>query len=59
MIAGLYVPHVHLHLIPIRGVHHLDFANAEAEPDAAGLDQAAEAIRGGLRAAGHAEVADR
>ena len=58
MIAGLEVPHVHLHLVPIRGVHDLDFANAETDPDPAGLDDAAEAIRAGLRAAEHPEVAD-
>ncbi len=57
MIAGLEVPHLHLHLVPMRNVHDLDFANAEASPDAAGLDDAAEQIRTALRAAGHLEVA--
>ncbi len=57
MIAGLEVPHLHLHLVPMRNVHDLDFANAEANPDAAGLDDAAEQIRTALRAAGHLEVA--
>jgi histidine triad (HIT) family protein len=56
MIAGLEVPHVHLHVVPIRGVHDLDFANAQTEPDPTDLDRAASAIREGLRAAGHAEV---
>lgn len=56
MIAGLEVPHVHLHLVPIRGVHDLDFANAETEPDPSELDRAAELIRDGLRAAGHPEA---
>lgn len=56
MIAGLEVPHVHLHVVPIRGVHDLDFANAQSEPDPTDLDRAASAIREGLRAAGHAEV---
>ena len=28
MIAGLEVPHVHLHVVPIDGMHDLDFANA-------------------------------
>lgn len=45
MIAGLEVPHVHLHVVPIRGVHDLDFANADQNPDAATLDQAATALR--------------
>lgn len=58
LIAGLEVPHVHLHMVPIRGVHDLDFANAVAEPDPADLDRAAEALREGLRAAGHSEAVD-
>jgi histidine triad (HIT) family protein len=41
IIAGLEVPHCHLHLIPIRGMADLDFANAELEPDPAALDDAA------------------
>ncbi|HMQ25662.1 MAG TPA: HIT domain-containing protein, partial [Acidimicrobiales bacterium] len=56
MIAGLEVPHVHLHLVPIRGVHDLDFANAVADPDPAELDRAATVLREGLRAAGHPEA---
>lgn len=48
MIAGLEVPHVHLHVVPIRGVHDLDFANAVADPDPAALDEAADALRQGL-----------
>jgi histidine triad (HIT) family protein len=59
MIAGLEVPHVHLHVVPIRGVHDLDFANADADPDAAALDAAAESIRRGLRDAGHGAAVDR
>jgi len=56
MIAGLEVPHVHLHVLPMRGVHDLDFANAEADPDPMALDRAAESIREGLLAAGHREA---
>ncbi len=34
MIAGLEVPHLHLHVVPINGVRDLDFANAtHAERD--------------------------
>ena len=29
MIAGLEVPHTHIHLVPIENVHDLDFANAD------------------------------
>ncbi len=58
MIAGLEVPHVHLHLVPIRGVHDLDFANADPSPDAAALDDAAERIRSALRDADATGVSD-
>jgi histidine triad (HIT) family protein len=58
MIAGLEVPHVHLHLVPIRGVHDLDFANADPSPDPAQLDDAAERLRDALRAAGASGVSD-
>ncbi len=57
MIAGLEVPHVHLHLVPIHALQDLDFARADANPDPAALDAAAEKLRDALRRAGHAEVA--
>lgn len=44
MIAGLEVPHVHLHVVPIRGVHDLDFSNADPSPDPAALDRAQQAL---------------
>jgi histidine triad (HIT) family protein len=50
MIAGLEVPHLHIHVVPIRGVHDLDFANAEANPDPATLDDAADRLRAALSA---------
>lgn len=53
MIAGLEVPHVHLHVVPMSGVHDLDFANAARDPDPAQLDAARDAIVEQLRAAGH------
>ena len=53
MIAGLEVPHVHLHVVPMNGVHDLDFANAERDPDPHRLDAARDAILEELRAAGH------
>ncbi|HEC09092.1 MAG TPA: HIT family protein [Acidimicrobiales bacterium] len=48
MIAGLEVPHTHVHLVPIRGVHDLDFANAAKSVDPAELEAAAEHIRRAL-----------
>ena len=44
MIAGLEVPHVHLHVVPISGVHDLDFANADPAPDPDDLADAAGRI---------------
>jgi len=58
MIAGLEVPHVHLHLVPIHALSDLDFSRADANPDPAALDEAAEKLRSALRSAGHAEVPD-
>lgn len=56
MIAGLEVPHVHLHVVPIDTVHDLDFANADAEPSPDSLDDAAARIRAALRTLGYEQV---
>jgi histidine triad (HIT) family protein len=48
MIAGLEVPHVHVHLLPIDELADLDFARAQQDPDPAELDSAAAAIRAAL-----------
>jgi histidine triad (HIT) family protein len=53
MIAGLEVPHVHLHVVPIDTVNDLDFANADADATDASLDEAADLIRGSLSAMGY------
>lgn len=58
MLAGLEVPHVHIHLVPMRTVHDLDFANAEADPDHDRLVATSERIRTALGAAGHVEAAN-
>lgn len=57
MLAGLEVPHVHIHLVPIWGVHDMDFSNADANADSDAIEAAAEKIRAALRAEGHPEVA--
>ena len=57
MIAGLEVPHLHVHVVPIRGVHDLDFSNQDRNPDPDEMDRAAAAIRTELRALGFAEAA--
>ncbi|MCO5312985.1 MAG: HIT family protein [Microthrixaceae bacterium] len=54
IIAGLEVPHCHLHLLPINAESDLSFAKANPNVPAEELDAAAEAIRAALRARGHA-----
>lgn len=56
MLAGLEVPHCHLHVVPIRGLRDLDFGNQEPNPDPALMDQAAETIRTELRRLGRQEA---
>jgi len=58
MIAGLEVPHVHLHLVPIQGLRDLNFANADPHPRDQDLDDAADRIRAALRERGVDEVSD-
>ena len=52
MLAGLEVPHVHFHVVPIRGVNDLDFGNQDPNPDPAMMDRAAETLRAHLRELG-------
>lgn len=56
MIAGLEVPHLHLHVVPIDGVHDLDFSNAAVDVEPEELERAAQAIRVELRSAGETGV---
>jgi diadenosine tetraphosphate (Ap4A) HIT family hydrolase len=44
MIAGLEVPHTHIHLVPINGASDLDFANARPASDEE-LAKAADTIK--------------
>ena len=53
MIAGLEVPHCHLHVLPIGSEADLSFARADHDPDPALLDDAATRLRSGLRDLGH------
>lgn len=57
MLAGLEVPHVHIHLLPIDGLEDLSFENAQSDPDPAQLDEAAEKIRSELEELGFREAA--
>jgi histidine triad (HIT) family protein len=58
MLAGLEVPHCHIHVVPIRGVHDLDFGNQDPDPDPAVMDEAAHALRRELRKLGYSQVSD-
>ncbi|HYM97601.1 MAG TPA: HIT family protein [Candidatus Sulfotelmatobacter sp.] len=58
VLAGLEVPHCHVHLVPIRGMQDLDFGNVDPHPDPAVMDAAAASIRAELRRLGHSEVSD-
>lgn len=58
MVAGLEVPHVHLHLVPIMQLQDLDFAKQDRNPDPADLDRAAATIRAALRHLGYAQVSE-
>jgi histidine triad (HIT) family protein len=58
MLAGLEVPHCHFHVVPIRGLHDLDFGNQDPDPDPHMMDDAAGAIRAELRKLGHSEASD-
>jgi histidine triad (HIT) family protein len=53
MIAGLEVPHTHLHVLPIASEGDLDFAKADPSPAPEALDDAAERLRGALLELGH------
>ena len=45
MIAGLEVPHTHLHVLPIASESDLDFAKARSDTPADELDRIAEQLR--------------
>lgn len=48
IIAGLEVPHLHIHVVPIDSVHDMDFANADQNPKSEDLDAAASGLRDAL-----------
>lgn len=58
MIAGLEVPHLHIHLVPIDTVRDMDFANAASSVDREELEDAAGSIRYVLRRQGEGPPQD-
>ena len=55
MIAGLEVPHLHIHVVPIRGMQDLNFANQDPNPDEKMMDGAMRSLRDELRRLGEKE----
>lgn len=55
VIAGMEVPHVHIHVIPARSEADIRFENARTGLPAAQLDDAMEAVRRELITAGYAQ----
>lgn len=58
MIAGLEVPHFHIHLVPIDTVRDMDFANAAASVDRDELEEEAASLKYVLTSMGVEGVAD-
>jgi histidine triad (HIT) family protein len=56
LVAGLEVPHLHIHVVPIRGMRDLDFGNQDPDPDQKMMDEAAAKIREALTRLGFAEA---
>ena len=54
VVIGLEVPHVHFHVVPIRGPHDLDFDNQDPNPDPAMMTSAGNSLRQELRKMGSA-----
>ena len=57
-IAGLEVPHVHLHVFPVHAIADFNPANQDTKAKPEDLDRAAATIRASLRALGAQHVAD-
>ncbi|MDG2301484.1 MAG: HIT family protein [Acidimicrobiales bacterium] len=53
VIAGLEVPHTHLHVIPMDGMKDLDFSNASTSVDNNELAKNAAMLRNAIKSRGH------
>ena len=49
VLVGLEVPHVHFHVVPIRGPRDLDFDNQDPNPDPIMMKKAGESLREKLK----------
>jgi diadenosine tetraphosphate (Ap4A) HIT family hydrolase len=57
IVAGLEVPHVHVHLVPMTDLRDIDFDRQDRNPDPRALDDAAARIRSALASLGFRESA--
>lgn len=55
LIAGLEVPHLHLHVFPAYDMGNFDISGADPNPSPQSLDEAAAKIKAALRELGHAD----
>ena len=53
VIAGLEVPHTHLHVIPMDGMQDLDFSNASMSADNNELSDNATQLKDAIKSRGH------
>ncbi len=53
LIAGLEVPHLHLHVFPAYDMGNFDISGADPNPSPESLDEAADKIRAALKDLGH------
>ncbi|MEP9395428.1 MULTISPECIES: HIT family protein [Gordonia] len=58
LIAGLEVPHVHIHVFPALSMDTFDLGNARKDITPEQLDADADKIRAALRATGYTEYVD-
>lgn len=56
MLAGLEVPHVHFHVVPIQRSSDLDFGNQDPHPDPAMMAEAAQSLRAQLQRLGFSKA---
>ncbi len=56
LLAGLEVPHVHFHVVPIDRSADLDFGNQDPHPDPAMMAEAAQSLRAELKKLGFSQA---
>lgn len=55
LIAGLEVPHLHVHVFPAYDMGDFDISKADPSPSPESLDEATEKLRAALRELGHGD----